>query len=179
MIPRTHYSKSVLKGLRQHGLSPNDIAFIVGIQPDVACAMIKLGIDTSAVHTALDLEEGLAYLGTQGRPSAGLGRLAGVPGVLVSGSQASSRHSTIGESTTPEQLARRVRWQFVLTMLSLGLTLLAALAPAWIESLTLLEPDGGVGELEWLLAVAFGAASVVFGTLCFRSLHKLSGLRTT
>jgi rsbT antagonist protein RsbS len=36
---------------------------IVGIQPDVAFAMVELGMDTGTVHTALDLEEGLAYLG--------------------------------------------------------------------------------------------------------------------
>jgi rsbT antagonist protein RsbS len=35
---------------------------IVGIQPDVAYAMVSLGMDTSTLATALDLEEGLAYL---------------------------------------------------------------------------------------------------------------------
>ena len=35
---------------------------IVGIQPDVAFAMVALGMGTGAVETALDLEEGLAYL---------------------------------------------------------------------------------------------------------------------
>jgi rsbT antagonist protein RsbS len=35
---------------------------IVGIQPDVALAMVELGLGTGAVQTALDLEEGLAYL---------------------------------------------------------------------------------------------------------------------
>ena len=35
---------------------------IVGIQPDVAFAMVQLGMSTGAVHTALDLEEGLTYL---------------------------------------------------------------------------------------------------------------------
>ena len=35
---------------------------IVGIQPDVAFAMVQLGMGTGSVHTALDLEEGLAYL---------------------------------------------------------------------------------------------------------------------
>ena len=37
---------------------------IVGIQPDVAFAMVQLGMTTGSVHTALDLEEGLAYLNT-------------------------------------------------------------------------------------------------------------------
>jgi rsbT antagonist protein RsbS len=35
---------------------------IVGIQPEVAFAMVQLGITLESVVTALDLEEGLAYL---------------------------------------------------------------------------------------------------------------------
>ena len=35
---------------------------IVGIQPEVAFAMVQLGITLQDVATALDLEEGLAYL---------------------------------------------------------------------------------------------------------------------
>jgi len=35
---------------------------IVGIQPEVALAMIQLGLRLKGVPTALDLEEGLAYL---------------------------------------------------------------------------------------------------------------------
>jgi rsbT antagonist protein RsbS len=41
---------------------------IVGIQPEVAFSMVRLGLHTGAVSTALDLEEGLALLD---------GRLAG------------------------------------------------------------------------------------------------------
>ena len=44
---------------------------VVGIQPEVAFAMVALGMDTGSVHTALDLEEGLAYRGgVAGRPAA-------------------------------------------------------------------------------------------------------------
>jgi rsbT antagonist protein RsbS len=35
---------------------------IVGIQPEVAFAMVQLGLTLEDVATALDLEEGLAYL---------------------------------------------------------------------------------------------------------------------
>jgi len=35
---------------------------IVGIQPEVAFAMVQLGLKLEDVSTALDLEEGLAYL---------------------------------------------------------------------------------------------------------------------
>src|SRR6266550_208812 len=49
---------------------------IVGIQPEVAFAMIQLGLNLEGVATALDLEEGLAFLDRrnksriiEGRPS--------------------------------------------------------------------------------------------------------------
>jgi rsbT antagonist protein RsbS len=35
---------------------------IVGIQPEVSFAMVQLGLTLEGVSTALDLEEGLAYL---------------------------------------------------------------------------------------------------------------------
>jgi rsbT antagonist protein RsbS len=38
------------------------VTVIVGIQPEVAFAMVALGMDTGSVSTALDLEEGLARL---------------------------------------------------------------------------------------------------------------------
>ena len=37
---------------------------IVGIQPEVAFAMVQLGLNFEDVHTALDLEEGLSFLET-------------------------------------------------------------------------------------------------------------------
>jgi len=40
---------------------------IVGIQPDVAFAMVQLGLTLEGVGTALDLEEGLAYLDRTGK----------------------------------------------------------------------------------------------------------------
>lgn len=41
---------------------------IVGIQPEVAFAMVQLGLTLEDVATALDLEEGLAYLDRWTRP---------------------------------------------------------------------------------------------------------------
>lgn len=35
---------------------------VVGIQPDVAYSMVRLGLTLENVHTALDLEDGLAIL---------------------------------------------------------------------------------------------------------------------
>ena len=46
---------------------------IVGIQPDVAFAMVQLGLTLGGVATALDLEEGLAYLNERTKRS-GRGR---------------------------------------------------------------------------------------------------------
>jgi rsbT antagonist protein RsbS len=39
---------------------------IVGIQPEVAFSMVKLGLTLEGVATSLDLEEGLAYLNRKG-----------------------------------------------------------------------------------------------------------------
>ncbi|MGH9467278.1 MAG: STAS domain-containing protein [Terriglobales bacterium] len=40
---------------------------IVGIHPDLAITMVQLGLSLEGVDTALDLEEGLAYLNAQAR----------------------------------------------------------------------------------------------------------------
>src|SRR5204863_6217835 len=40
---------------------------IVGIQPEVAFAMVQLGLSLKGVATALDLEEGLAFLNARAR----------------------------------------------------------------------------------------------------------------
>jgi rsbT antagonist protein RsbS len=41
------------------------ITVIVGIQPEVAFTMVQLGLSLEGIPTALDLEEGLAYLDGQ------------------------------------------------------------------------------------------------------------------
>jgi len=40
---------------------------IVGIQPEVAFSMVKLGLSLEGISTSLDLEEGLAYLDRKGK----------------------------------------------------------------------------------------------------------------
>jgi rsbT antagonist protein RsbS len=50
------------------------VTVVVGIQPDVAYAMVSLGMSTGTLDTALDLEEGLEYLGQRISPGNGTGR---------------------------------------------------------------------------------------------------------
>ncbi len=47
---------------------------IVGIQPEVAFAMVQIGLRLEDVNTALDLEEGLAFLDRRKREGADGGR---------------------------------------------------------------------------------------------------------
>ena len=50
---------------------------IVGIQPEVAFSMVQLGLSLEGVPTALDLEEGLAYL--DARPKRTVSRMLNEP----------------------------------------------------------------------------------------------------
>ncbi|HEX4539797.1 MAG TPA: STAS domain-containing protein [Acidimicrobiales bacterium] len=50
------------------------VTVIVGIQAEVAFAMVQLGMSLEDVHTALDLEEGLAFLDQRTRNWGGDGR---------------------------------------------------------------------------------------------------------
>jgi rsbT antagonist protein RsbS len=50
------------------------VTVIVGIQAEVAFAMVQLGMSLEDVHTALDLEEGLAFLDQRTRKWGGDGR---------------------------------------------------------------------------------------------------------
>ncbi|MBV8789207.1 MAG: STAS domain-containing protein [Mycobacterium sp.] len=51
---------------------------IVGLQPEVAFAMVQLGLAFDDMNTALDLEEGLALLNRQrGAPKSTIGRDGG------------------------------------------------------------------------------------------------------
>jgi rsbT antagonist protein RsbS len=47
------------------------VTVVVGIQPEVAFSMVRLGMGMGRVPTALDLEEGLAYLARLRTPSKG------------------------------------------------------------------------------------------------------------
>jgi rsbT antagonist protein RsbS len=47
---------------------------VVGIQPEVAFAMVRFGVTLDSMHTALDLEEGLASLDLLTRPATAVRR---------------------------------------------------------------------------------------------------------
>jgi rsbT antagonist protein RsbS len=56
------FGANTLRNIAEMARLRGAMTVIVGIQPDVAFAMVELGMGTGTVHTALDLEEGLAYL---------------------------------------------------------------------------------------------------------------------
>ncbi|MGH2683159.1 MAG: STAS domain-containing protein [Actinomycetota bacterium] len=49
-------------------------AVIVGIRPEVAFAIVQMGLTLEGVRTALDLEEGLAFLARRGKETGDSGR---------------------------------------------------------------------------------------------------------
>ncbi|MES2696927.1 MAG: STAS domain-containing protein [Verrucomicrobiota bacterium] len=57
----TRMLRSIVHMLKLRGAE----TVIVGIQPDVAFAMVQLGLTLEGVGTVLDLEEGLDYLNTK------------------------------------------------------------------------------------------------------------------
>jgi rsbT antagonist protein RsbS len=58
------FATRTLRGLAEMTKLRGARTVIVGIQPDVAMAMVQLGLDLGVVDTALDLEEGLELLAT-------------------------------------------------------------------------------------------------------------------
>ena len=57
----------------------------------------------------------------------------------------------------------RLRVDVVLASLSAFLLMLTLVLPDWIEVVFHVDPDGGSGELEWLIAGAFALSTVGFG----------------
>ncbi len=56
------FGSRTLRNIAEMARLRGALTVIVGIQPDVAMAMVTLGMGVGTVHTALDLEEGLAHL---------------------------------------------------------------------------------------------------------------------
>ena len=56
------FGSSTLRRIAEMARLRGAVTIIVGIQPEVAFAMVELGMSDVFVHTALDLEEGLEFL---------------------------------------------------------------------------------------------------------------------
>jgi rsbT antagonist protein RsbS len=56
------FGTNTLRNIAEMARLRGALTVIVGIQPDVAFAMVQLGMGVGSATTALDLEEGLAYL---------------------------------------------------------------------------------------------------------------------
>jgi rsbT antagonist protein RsbS len=56
------FGSNTLRRIAEMARLRGALTVLVGIQPDVAFAMVTLGMGTGSVPTALDLDEGLAYL---------------------------------------------------------------------------------------------------------------------
>jgi len=68
------FGSMTLRNIAEMARLRGAVTVIVGIQPDVALAMVQLGMGTGSVPTALDLEEGLDFLNSQaGEPQVRLG----------------------------------------------------------------------------------------------------------
>jgi rsbT antagonist protein RsbS len=64
------FGTKTLRNIAEMARLRGAITVIVGIQPDVAFAMVELGMGTGSVPTALDLEEGMEYLNERSGKSA-------------------------------------------------------------------------------------------------------------
>ena len=65
------YATHTLRNLARMAGLRGASTVIVGINPDVAYTMVRLGLNLNTVHTALDLDEGLAVLNHITRPRTG------------------------------------------------------------------------------------------------------------
>ena len=65
------FATRTLRGIAYVAKLRGATTVVVGIQPEVAFAMVQLGLALEGIATALDLEEGLDYLGNTTRGSLG------------------------------------------------------------------------------------------------------------
>ena len=66
----------------------------------------------------------------------------------------------------------KARVEVLLAAVFATLTVVTAVWPTWIESLTGLEPDEGNGETEWLFVVVLGALAVIAAVLAGRDYRR-------
>jgi hypothetical protein len=82
----------------------------------------------------------------------------------------------MAESSQPDSqkevsVVLRVRLEIILSALLGALTILTAIWPDWIESLTGWDPDGGDGKAEWLMVLVFAVITVAAAALARRDLR--------
>jgi len=68
------FATRTLRGIAHAARLRGARTVVVGIQPEVAFAMVQLGLTLDGIATALDLEEGLALVSQPRREGAGDGR---------------------------------------------------------------------------------------------------------
>jgi hypothetical protein len=81
-----------------------------------------------------------------------------------------------GGKAMERRLRTRVLLQTVLAAAGLVLSLLTMVWPEWIEELFGVEPDGGSGALEWLIALGLLAAAATLALLAHRGRRRLRDL---
>ncbi len=67
--------------------------------------------------------------------------------------------------TPPHPLRARFWVESALAAVSAGLALITIFAPTWIEEVFGIEPDGGNGELEWLIVAVPAVLAAAAGAL--------------
>jgi rsbT antagonist protein RsbS len=68
------YATRTIRGIAHIARLRGATTVVVGIQPDIAFAMVQLGLTLDGVETALDLEEGMELLRHGARPGGVHGR---------------------------------------------------------------------------------------------------------
>ena len=73
------FGSRTLRAIAEMARLRGAVTVVVGIQPDVAFAIVSLGMSTGTLETALDLEEGLEYLDSRVSRGNGAGAVRSVP----------------------------------------------------------------------------------------------------
>jgi len=77
------------------------------------------------------------------------------------------------------RLRIRVRIETILAIIGAALAVLTLAWPEWIEEIFGVEPDGGNGSLEWIIAVGFLAVGIGLGLLARHDQRRLRNLAPT
>jgi hypothetical protein len=73
----------------------------------------------------------------------------------------------------------RVRVETILAVIGAALSLLTLVWSEWIEEIFGVDPDGGSGSLEWIIALGFLVVAIALGLLARRGQRRLRTLAVT